>query len=70
MDKLVRPAFAQRRKVLTNTLPGVARADGPLTREDVRAALEAFGLAPAARPEELSPSQWVAFARRLDWLPE
>ena len=70
MDKLVRPAFAQRRKVLTNTLPGVARADVPLTREDVRAALEAFGLAPAARPEELSPSQWVAFARRLDWLPE
>ncbi|HET6496877.1 MAG TPA: 16S rRNA (adenine(1518)-N(6)/adenine(1519)-N(6))-dimethyltransferase RsmA [Thermoleophilia bacterium] len=70
MDKLVRPAFAQRRKVLTNTLPGVARAEVPLTREDVRSALEAFGLAPAARPEELSPAQWVAFARELDWLPE
>jgi 16S rRNA (adenine1518-N6/adenine1519-N6)-dimethyltransferase len=70
MDRLVRPAFAQRRKVLTNTLPGVARAEVPLNRDDVRAALAAFGLAPAARPEELSPSQWVAFARELDWLPE
>jgi 16S rRNA (adenine1518-N6/adenine1519-N6)-dimethyltransferase len=69
MDKLVRPAFAQRRKVLTNTLPGVARAEVTLTRDDVLAALATFGLSPAARPEELSPSQWVAFARELDWLP-
>jgi 16S rRNA (adenine1518-N6/adenine1519-N6)-dimethyltransferase len=70
MDGLVRPAFAQRRKVLTNTLPGLARAEVALSRDDVRTALEAFGLSPAARPEELSPAQWVAFARRLDWLPE
>lgn len=69
IEVLVRRAFGHRRKVLTNTLAGIGRGHVELTRGDVRVALEALGLAPAARPEELSPPQWVAFARQLDWLP-
>jgi 16S rRNA A1518/A1519 N6-dimethyltransferase RsmA/KsgA/DIM1 with predicted DNA glycosylase/AP lyase activity len=68
MDSLVRLAFGQRRKVLTNTLSGAARAGVVLSRDDVRRALGDLGLAPAARPEELAPPQWVALARALGWL--
>jgi 16S rRNA (adenine1518-N6/adenine1519-N6)-dimethyltransferase len=67
MDQLVRCAFGQRRKVLTNTLAGAARAGVTLSRDDVLRALEELGLSPAARPEELSPPQWVALARALKW---
>lgn len=67
MDQLVRLAFGQRRKVLTNTLAGAARAGVTLSRDDVRRALDNLGLSPAARPEELAPPQWVALARALGW---
>ncbi len=67
MDQLVRRAFGQRRKVLTNTLAGAARAGVTLSRDDVLRALEELGLSPAARPEELAPPQWVALARALGW---
>jgi 16S rRNA (adenine1518-N6/adenine1519-N6)-dimethyltransferase len=67
MDQLVRRAFGQRRKVLTNTLAGVARAGVTLSRDDVLRALEELGLSPAARPEELAPPQWVALAWALGW---
>lgn len=67
MDQLVRRAFGQRRKVLTNTLAGAARAGVTLSRDDVRRALDDLGLSPAARPEELAPPQWVALARALGW---
>jgi 16S rRNA (adenine1518-N6/adenine1519-N6)-dimethyltransferase len=70
MDRLVRAAFAQRRKVLTNTLAGAARAGVALTRDQVRDALESLGLPAAARPEELTPAQWLALAGALDWLPD
>ena len=40
MDQLVRLAFGQRRKVLTNTLAGAARAGVTLSRDDVRRALD------------------------------
>lgn len=80
-ERLVRLAFGQRRKVLANTLvgarppgspaaPGLAGCRGALTREAVRAALERLGASPAARPEELSPEQWVAFSREVGWLPQ
>ena len=68
MDRLVRLAFGQRRKVLTNTLAGAAYGGVTLSRETVRGALDALGLAAAARPEELAPPQWVDFARRAGWL--
>jgi len=67
MDQLVRRAFGQRRKVLTNTLAGAARAGVTLSRDDVRRALDGLGLSPATRPEELAPPQWVALAQALGW---
>jgi len=67
MDQLVRRAFGQRRKVLTNTLAGAARVGVTLSREDVLRALEELGLSAAARPEELAPPRWVALARALGW---
>jgi len=67
MDQLVRRAFGQRRKVLTNTLAGAARGGVTLARDDVLRALDELALSPAARPEELAPPQWVALARALAW---
>jgi 16S rRNA (adenine1518-N6/adenine1519-N6)-dimethyltransferase len=67
MDQLVRRAFGQRRKVLTNTLAGASRAGVTLSRDDVLRALDELGLGPAARPEELTPPHWVALASALAW---
>lgn len=67
LSQLVRLGFGQRRKTLGNSLSGAARAGVALTRDDVRAALERLDLPAAARPEELSPSQWRVFARALAW---
>ena len=69
VDRLVRLAFGQRRKVLTNTLAGAARGGVTLSRDRVRETLGVLGLAASARPEELSPPQWAAFARLTGWLP-
>ncbi len=66
---LVRLGFGHRRKVLTNTLGGAARAGVVLSRDDVRGALERLGAGPAARPEELTPPQWAELARLLGWVP-
>lgn len=54
---VVRTAFARRRKQLVNVI-------APLT-DDPRAALAALGLDPKARPETLTPSQFVAMADAL-----
>ena len=62
---LVRLAFGQRRKTLSNSLGGVAHAGATLGREDVRAGLRGLGLGESARPEELTPSQWLAFVSEL-----
>ncbi len=67
MDRLVRLAFGQRRKMLSTSLSGATRRGGSVSREDVHEALEACGLPATARPEELTPAQWVRFAARLDW---
>jgi 16S rRNA (adenine1518-N6/adenine1519-N6)-dimethyltransferase len=63
---LVRLAFGQRRKTLANSLGGAAHAGVTLCRDDVRRALGQLGLGDAARPEELTPPQWLAFAALLD----
>lgn len=65
LSRLVRLAFGQRRKTLANTLGGAAHAGSTLSRDDVRAGLRALGLGEAARPEELAPPQWLAFAASL-----
>ena len=62
---LVRLAFGQRRKTLANSLGGAAHAGRTLTRDGVRTALRELGLREAARPEELTPPQWRAFAAAL-----
>ena len=62
---LVRLAFGQRRKTLSNSLGGAAHAGATLSRDDVRAGLRALGLGDAARPEELAPPQWLTFAAAL-----
>jgi len=67
MSPLVKLAFGQRRKVLTNTLAGASRGGLSVSRDAVRAALEELGLGHSARPEELTPGQWVLLARCLGW---
>lgn len=62
---LVRLAFAQRRKTLVNSLGGAAHGGAALSRDHVRAALRALQVSEAARPEELTPPQWRAFAAEL-----
>lgn len=62
---LVRVAFGQRRKTLANSLGGAAHAGAVLSRDDVRTTLRELALGEAARPEELSPPQWRAFAAAL-----
>jgi 16S rRNA (adenine1518-N6/adenine1519-N6)-dimethyltransferase len=78
--QLVRAAFAQRRKMLANSLSGLhwrplaarsriaGRQDAEtavLTAEVVREALTALSLSPSARPEELAPQQLLDLARKL-----
>ena len=65
ISHLVRLAFGQRRKTLGNSLSGAARGGVSLTRDDVRRALHDLELGDAARPEELTPGQWRAFAAAL-----
>lgn len=65
--QLVRLGFGQRRKTLGNSLGGAARAGVNVSRDDVRRVLAGLGLSEAARPEELTPPQWLIFARELRW---
>jgi 16S rRNA (adenine1518-N6/adenine1519-N6)-dimethyltransferase len=55
IEQVVRAAFGQRRKTLSNALSGVA------TTADIQAA----GIDPRARAEQLEPNSFVAIARRL-----
>jgi 16S rRNA (adenine1518-N6/adenine1519-N6)-dimethyltransferase len=68
MDRLVRLAFGQRRKMLGTSLAGAGHGAVKLGRDDVHGALQQVGLALTSRPEELTPAQWVAFAGALGWL--
>jgi 16S rRNA (adenine1518-N6/adenine1519-N6)-dimethyltransferase len=60
--RLVRGAFAHRRKALARSV-GIA---GVASRERTLAALEAVGLPAAARAEELAPAEFAALARELE----
>jgi len=55
LDRVVRAAFGQRRKTLSNALSGLLDA----------AAIEAAGVDPRARAEQLAPHAFVALAQRL-----
>jgi 16S rRNA (adenine1518-N6/adenine1519-N6)-dimethyltransferase len=56
IERVVRAAFGQRRKTLGNALRGVVAP----------AQIEAAGIDPRARAEQLAPSAYVALARVLD----
>lgn len=61
--RLVRAAFSRRRKQIRTILrssPAFA-----LDTDEAEAVLESLGIDPAARPETLSPAQFVALAARL-----
>lgn len=58
---LVKAAFSQRRKMLTNTLSGFAG----LSKPDVAALLNACGIKPTARAEELTLAQFAALANAV-----
>jgi 16S rRNA (adenine1518-N6/adenine1519-N6)-dimethyltransferase len=62
VTRLVREAFAHRRKSLARSLE-LAR---PGSRERVQGALAELGLPERARAEELAPEQFVALAERLE----
>src|SRR5450432_123940 len=55
IERIVRAAFGQRRKTLSNALSGIASA-----RE-----LDTAGINPRARAEQLAPSAFVALAEQL-----
>jgi 16S rRNA (adenine1518-N6/adenine1519-N6)-dimethyltransferase len=59
--RLVREAFAHRRKSLARSLEHAR----PGSRESVREALEELGLPADARAEQLAPEQFVRLAERL-----
>ncbi len=65
VSHLVRLAFGQRRKTLVNSLGSVAHAGVTLSRDGVREGLRRLELGEAARPEELTPPEWLAFAVEL-----
>jgi 16S rRNA (adenine1518-N6/adenine1519-N6)-dimethyltransferase len=68
LDRLVRVAFGQRRKMLINSLAGAAYGGRMVTRDEVQDALRTLGLSLRARPEELAPDDFVTLARELQWL--
>ncbi|MBA4047971.1 MAG: 16S rRNA (adenine(1518)-N(6)/adenine(1519)-N(6))-dimethyltransferase [Sphingomonas sp.] len=57
LERLTAAAFGQRRKMLRQSLKGVAGA---------AAAMEALGIAPTRRAETVSVAEFVALARALD----
>lgn len=59
--RLIRAAFGQRRKTLTNSLSSAGYGKATL-----HAALEAVGISPTARAEELTLAQFAALAAALD----
>lgn len=66
VTRVVRAAFAQRRKMLANSLAGTPMPGaGALTPEAVRRALLGAGLSGSARPEELAPERFVDLTQAL-----
>ena len=55
LDAIVKLAFSRRRKTLRNALGGVASADD----------IDAVGLDPSLRPEQVPIDDWVTLANRL-----
>jgi 16S rRNA (adenine1518-N6/adenine1519-N6)-dimethyltransferase len=58
--RVVRVGFTQPRKTLANNLTGLQ-----ISRDHALLAIEALGLLPTARPQELTLEEWQALAGRL-----
>jgi len=74
VERLVRAAFSQRRKRVTNGLRRVAERQWPgRSQAEARGELEGLlgevGIDPGLRPERIEPTAWLALARRLDLEP-
>lgn len=70
VERLVRAAFSQRRKRVTNGLARIAERawpelDKPDRRARLAALLRAVDIDPDSRPERIAPEHWLALARRL-----
>jgi len=71
VERLVRAAFSQRRKRVTNGLARVAERTWPELdragqREALEALLETVGIDPGLRPERIEPEAWLALARAMN----
>ncbi|MEZ4332941.1 MAG: 16S rRNA (adenine(1518)-N(6)/adenine(1519)-N(6))-dimethyltransferase RsmA [Myxococcota bacterium] len=71
VEPIVRAAFSQRRKVVTNGLARIAERRFPaLDQHARRAALDAVlqraGIDPRLRPERIEPEAWLALARAFE----
>ncbi|HIF93558.1 MAG TPA: ribosomal RNA small subunit methyltransferase A [Myxococcales bacterium] len=71
VERLVRAAFSQRRKRLTNGLDRIAEKCWPdltrgLRRERLEALLQTVGIDPGLRPERIEPEAWLALSREMD----
>jgi 16S rRNA (adenine1518-N6/adenine1519-N6)-dimethyltransferase len=71
VERLVRGAFTQRRKRVTNGLDRIAEKSWPgldkrARRERLESLLGSVGLDPGLRPERIEPEAWLALSRRLD----
>ena len=64
VERVVRAAFAQRRKTLVNSLRG-APLEGLPAAAELDAVLARLGIAPGARAESLPPDRFLALARAL-----
>jgi len=71
VERVVRSAFSQRRKRLTNGLDRIAEKRWPeleksLRREKLEVLLRGVGIDPGLRPERIEPAAWLALSRALD----
>jgi 16S rRNA (adenine1518-N6/adenine1519-N6)-dimethyltransferase len=71
VERIVRAAFSQRRKVVTNGLARLAeRSFAGASKSEQRDALEAVlaraGIDPRLRPERIEPEAWLALSRVFD----
>jgi len=71
VERLVRTAFSQRRKRVTNGLDRIAEKRWPdldkrARRERLESLLGSVGIDPGLRPERIAPEAWLAVSRRFD----
>ncbi len=60
VDTLLKKAFLARRKKLKNTLVGIS------THSKLQSVADSLGISLDQRPQELSPTMWVKFAKALE----